>query len=108
MLLYYPQAVLPEMGPTAILPGSHYGRGTCFRAGMEFRPGSWADALLEKKLTFSEPGCCVLMHYSLWHRATGRPEAHPNGTSAPRRFMFKFQFQRVHPFGHHALPDVPR
>lgn len=97
MVNYYPQPVRPQMGPTALLPGSHYHRGTRFRGAMEFQPGGWGDALEEELMTTDEPGVCVVMHYHLWHRATNRDLDGPL-PQLPPRWMFKLQFRRVMPF----------
>mmetsp|Transcript_110433 Transcript_110433/g.330306 ORF Transcript_110433/g.330306 Transcript_110433/m.330306 type:complete len:689 (+) Transcript_110433:60-2126(+) len=103
MVNYYPQRVLPEMGPTALLPGSQYHRGTCFRGAMEFRPDRWGDALEERRMTTDEAGVCVLTHYHLWHRATGRNSSGPL-PQLPPRWMFKLQFRRVRPFRGEGRP----
>jgi len=93
---------------------------------MEFDPGRWADPLLEQQVVSEEPGICVVMHYHLWHRATGRhfdemcSEVRSGDTSSctekeagselsaqtpasrdvlPPRWMFKLQFRRVRQFG---------
>mmetsp|Transcript_118476 Transcript_118476/g.335058 ORF Transcript_118476/g.335058 Transcript_118476/m.335058 type:complete len:545 (+) Transcript_118476:103-1737(+) len=83
MVMYYPQAVTPSMGPTAVRVGSQY----C-------RQESAANEHAELKLPFPHPGACVVMHFHLWHRATARIE----GTQERARFMFKFQFRRSRPF----------
>lgn len=102
MVNYYPQRVTKGMGPTALLPGSHFSRGQLNRGGMDFQPGSWADSLDQFLCTTSEPGICVIMHYHLWHRASGRisnEELSPSDSLPPQRWMFKFQFRRTKTVG---------
>lgn len=98
MVNYYPQRVMPDMGPTALLPGSQYCRGDQVRAGMEFEPGAWANWLEEHRCVTDEPGMVLVMHYHLWHRATDRPKP-KEGEGQEDRFMVKLQFRRTRPFG---------
>ena len=76
MIMYYPQDVAPENGPTGVLAGRqcHLTRGKDDDQG--------ADAVC------GEAGTCFLIHYDLWHRAT------PN-TSGVNRQMLKFEFIRM-------------
>jgi hypothetical protein len=74
MAFYYPQDVTEEMGPTGVVPGSHY---------YNQLPDPDAEVSL-----FGEAGTVTLVHYDLWHRAT------PN-RSEKRRYMVKFLFTRL-------------
>jgi len=110
MVLYYPQVVTQHMGPTALLPGSHFARGQVNSAGMEFRPASWGDDLDQLFLATDVPGVCVIMHYHLWHRGTGREKCRklPDPSSPPPiRWMFKFQFRRTQAVGSESGMAVP-
>jgi len=97
MLNYYPQRVTEFMGPTALLPGSQNCQGCQVRGGMELEPGSWGDGLNQFHCETDEPGVCVIMHYHLWHRGTGRAGLKPDPCRPPR-WMLKFQFRRTRPF----------
>jgi len=116
MLNYYPRPVSRNMGPTALLPGSQYAPGTKYRGGMEFAPGDWGDMIPQLRCITNEPGLCVLMHYHLWHRGTGRsavlePWDAPvtavakDAPSQPTRWMFKIQFRRTRGFRKSALSN---
>ncbi len=76
MAFYYPQDTPVELGPTGVVPGSHYHNGD---PAMDL-PG-------EVPLT-GEAGTVVLVHYDLWHRAM------PNSTERSR-YMIKFLFTRL-------------
>ena len=74
MAMYYPQDVSVEMGPTGVVPGSHYyNTGT----GPAYEVRSAAEA-----------GEVRIVHYDIWHRGT------PN-TSDRNRYMVKFLFTRM-------------
>ena len=50
------------------------------------------DTSLVQDLELTVPaGTCVLMHYDLFHRASSRSA----GSTAPERFLVKFQFLRI-------------
>ena len=74
MAMYYPQDVTVDMGPTGIVPGSHY-NNTGPRPADEVR-------------STVEAGAVSIVHYDIWHRAT------PN-TSDRNRYMVKFLFARM-------------
>lgn len=98
MIMYYPQAVSSLMGPTAVIPGSQYSRGTAAH-------GSWGPQdrrCDEKPLTIPKAGTCMLMHWHLWHRGTQQA----GGASVPVRYMFKLQFRRTRPL--HPAPYLLR
>ena len=73
MAMYYPQDVTVEMGPTAVVPGSHYNN-----------TGPGADEVLSAV----KAGTVSIVHYDIWHRAT------PN-TSDRNRYMVKFLLTRM-------------
>ncbi|HIM11449.1 TPA: hypothetical protein EYM26_11670, partial [Candidatus Poribacteria bacterium] len=75
MVLYYPQDTPPEIGPTAVAPGSQY-YNTKAADGNEVQ-------------LHGEAGTIAIIHYDLWHRAT------PNLTDDKKRFMMKFLFTRM-------------
>jgi ectoine hydroxylase-related dioxygenase (phytanoyl-CoA dioxygenase family) len=74
LLLYYPQDVTPDMGPTAIQPGSQY-----YKNGRPDLPGLDLHAAA---------GSVVITHYELWHQATAN-------TGDRMRFMLKFSYTRT-------------
>ena len=76
MALYYPQDTPEEMGPTRLIPGSHY-------------YNSLPDDNDSKKVLFcGQAGTIAIIHYDLWHQAT------PN-RSDKNRYMLKFLFTRM-------------
>ena len=75
LLLYYPHEVAPDMGPTALVPGTQY-----YMDG----PGAEVAGLA---LTCAA-GTVVITHYELWHRATAN-------RSTRTRYMLKFLFART-------------
>ena len=75
MALYYPQDTDEAMGPTAIVPRSHY-------LNEQQRDED------EIHLT-GEAGTVVIVHYDIWHRATGYL------TGDHTRYMVKFLFTRM-------------
>mmetsp|Transcript_126667 Transcript_126667/g.366636 ORF Transcript_126667/g.366636 Transcript_126667/m.366636 type:complete len:619 (-) Transcript_126667:119-1975(-) len=90
MLFYYPQVVTPLMGPTAVIPRSHYSKPST-------QEGPWGPETPHEEqapLTLPRPGSCLLMHWHLWHRATEQL----GGAAAPVRYAFKMQFRRIRPF----------
>ena len=75
LMLYYPHEVTPDMGPTALVPGTQY-----YMDG----PG---DEVAGLALTCAA-GTVVITHYELWHRATAN-------RSTRTRYMLKFLFART-------------
>ena len=69
LILYYPQTVTTDMGPTAIQPGSQYG----------MNPPQVSDEVA----LCCDAGTVVITHYEIWHRAT-------ENLSCYTRFMVKF------------------
>ena len=79
MAMYYPQDVTPDLGPTAIVPGSHWyndpHRDGSQRSGDQIfgkgsgQPGHWCHENEEYKGVVP-PGTVIIVHYEMWHRAT--------------------------------------
>ena len=76
LLFYYPQDTPEELGPTAVVPGSHF---------YATREGVAATAELP---LCGQAGTVAIVHYDLFHRAT------PN-RSDRNRHMMKFLFART-------------
>lgn len=75
MAFYYPQDTDETMGPTSVVPSSHY---------LNENKGNQ----IEKALT-GKAGTVVIVHYDIWHRAT-------EFLAGDRtRFMVKFLFTRM-------------
>jgi len=122
MMLYYPQDTNIAMGPTCIMAGSQYwtkntehtecgedillpnsGEQSMFLppGGPQHQSAVLKEAKtnyllqntgLAEDLELTVPaGTCVLMHYDLFHRASARSP----GSTAPERFLVKFQFLRT-------------
>jgi len=80
LAMYYPQDVPPEMGPTAVVPGTH------FRNAPTDRMVNYANLKGQVFLTV-KAGTVAITHYDLWHAATlNRTEQ--------ARYMLKFLFDR--------------
>lgn len=82
LVFYYPQDTPEELGPTGILPGSHY-----------FCTPEAAKSRDELPLS-GDAGTVTVANYDLWHRAM------PNRTDKPR-YMMKFLSSRM------SEPDSP-
>ncbi|MGD9536864.1 MAG: HEAT repeat domain-containing protein [Alphaproteobacteria bacterium] len=82
MIMYYPQEVYPEIGPTGVAAGTY-----CFAQ----RPDD-IDAL---GYAASGPaGTCLMIHYDVWHRKM-------KNVTQNERFMLKFEFTRM------SRPEAP-
>jgi hypothetical protein len=78
---YYPQDVTPELGPTVVLPGSH------FRNAATDQMATYAN--LRDQVLLSVPaGTVVLAHYDIWHAGTRNEGTHT-------RYGCKFLFDRA-------------
>lgn len=78
MIMYYPQRLDADIGPTGVVPGSH-----CIAQRL--------DNIEQIELPASGPGgTCMLIHYDIWHRKM------KNRTNN-QRFMVKFEFMRMSP-----------
>jgi hypothetical protein len=80
LAMYYPQDVTPQMGPTAVVPGSH------FRNAPTDRMATYANIKGQVFLTV-KAGTIAITHYDIWHAATLNRSPRP-------RHMLKFLFDR--------------
>jgi hypothetical protein len=91
LILYYPQAVTSEMGPTAVQPGSQYYMSP--------------QSDLEEITLCCESGTLVITHYDIWHRAT-------ENRSTDTRYMVKLLGVRTQeptaPTWHNTSPHWTR
>ena len=78
--MYYPQAVTKDMGPTALVPGTH------FRNAPSDRMASYGN-FKGQVLATVDAGSILIAHYDVWHAATAN-------TSDKNRYMLKFLFDR--------------
>lgn len=98
MVLYYPQEVTVEMGPTYVVPGTHL--LNCPSARMQTY-GNFRD-----QLALTVPaGTVILTHYDLWHSAS-------HNRSDRMRYMVKYYVDRTgEPEGpywqHHPEEAIP-
>lgn len=76
MIMYYPQDIYEEIGPTGVIPGSQY-------IAQRFE-----DIEQLGSHTRGTGGACVMIHYDIWHRKM------KNFTNL-KRFMVKFEFMRM-------------
>ena len=79
--MYYPQDVTPDMGPTALVPGTHYRNAPTDRMATY---GNFRDQVVATV----KAGSVVVTHYDIWHAATAN-------TGTKDRYMLKFLFDRV-------------
>jgi hypothetical protein len=93
LAMYYPQDVTPEMGPTVILPGSH------FRNAPTDRMANYTNILGAEFLTV-KAGTVAITHYDLWHAGT-------LNRSDRARYMLKFLFDRQSPPGRPSWKHDP-
>ena len=76
LAFYYPQDTPVELGPTAIIPGSHYYNT------------SDSATVSDELPVCGKAGTVAIVNYDLWHRAM------PNRTNK-NRYMMKFLFARM-------------
>lgn len=79
--LYYPRNVTPEMGPTIIVPGTH------FRNAPTDRMATYTNIRGQVPLVV-RAGTFAFTHYDLWHGTAAN-------LSGEKRHMIKFLFQRT-------------
>lgn len=79
--LYYPRAVTAEMGPTVIVPGTH------FRNAPTDRMATYSNIRGQVALTVAA-GTVAFTHYDLWHGTA-------SNRSGVKRHMIKFLFNRA-------------
>jgi hypothetical protein len=80
LAMYYPQEVTPELGPTVLMPGTH------FRNAPTDRMATYTNFREQVALTV-KAGTVAITHYDIWHAAS---ENRGNRT----RYMLKFLFSR--------------
>jgi HEAT repeat protein len=78
MIMYYPQTIHDEIGPTGVIPGSQ-----CIAQRLD-------DIDQLGRAASGPAGTCMLIHYDIWHRKM------KNLTNL-KRFMVKFEFTRMAP-----------
>ena len=76
MIMYYPQDIFKEIGPTGVIPGSH-----CIAQRLE-------DIEQLGKSAAGPAGTCMMIHYDIWHRKM-------KNLTDLKRFMVKFEFMRM-------------
>jgi HEAT repeat protein len=76
MVMYYPQAVTRDIGPTDVAAGSY-----CLA-----KRSVAIDAMSVP--TIGDAGTCTMIHYDIWHRKM-------KNFSERERFMVKFEFARM-------------
>ncbi|NOU93201.1 phytanoyl-CoA dioxygenase [Paenibacillus sp. LMG 31456] len=81
MIFYYTHDITEELGPTTIMPGTHYYE-------------KFIDNRGESLLPTGKAGTMVLVHFDLWHKAS-------LNVSDLDRYMLKFQFLRL------SAPELP-
>lgn len=80
LAMYYPQDVTPNLGPTVLMPGTH------FRNAPTDRMATYANFREQVVLTV-KAGTVAITHYDIWHAASAN---RGNRT----RYMLKFLFSR--------------
>ncbi len=80
-VFYYPQATVPEDGPTEVLPGSHF-------LSSDQRLMAHYGNIRGAVLTTAPAGSIFLTNYSIWHRKSP-------GTSTGLRNLFKYNYWRT-------------
>jgi ectoine hydroxylase-related dioxygenase (phytanoyl-CoA dioxygenase family) len=80
LAMYYPQEVTPDLGPTVILPGTH------FRNAPTDRMATYANFREQVVLTVPA-GTVAITHYDIWHAASAN-------RGERTRYMLKFLFSR--------------
>lgn len=84
LAFYYPQTTTVDMGPTGVIPGSHYYNWLRGPIGIRRH----VDGLDGEVPLEVEAGTVVLVHYDIWHRGM------PND-SDKKRYMIKIMFTRI-------------
>lgn len=81
LAIYYPHDVPADLGPTIIMPGTH------FRNTPTDQLATYANLKGQVPLTV-KAGTVAITHYDLWHAAT-------RNKSKRERYMLKFLFNRI-------------
>ena len=80
LAMYYPQDVTADLGPTVLMPGTH------FRNAPTDRMATYAN-FREQVILTVKAGTVAITHYDIWHAAIAN---HGDRT----RYMLKFLFER--------------
>ena len=83
LALYYPTDVSPDMGPTIVVPGTH------FRNAPTDRMASYTN-IRGQIPAVVKAGTVAFTHYDIWHGTAANK-------SARKRHMIKFGFSRTQP-----------
>ncbi len=83
LTMYYPQDTTVDMGPTGVVPGSHYYNQLTGPIGIKKLEGGKGEVAMAV-----EAGTVLIVHYDLWHRGMGNE-------SDKKRYMMKFLFARI-------------
>lgn len=79
--MYYPQDVALDMGPTVVMPGTHFRNAPTDRMA--------TNANFREQVVFNvKAGTVAITHYDIWHAASAN-------TSTKMRYMLKFLFDRT-------------
>jgi hypothetical protein len=81
LVMYYPQDVASNMGPTALIPGSHLFSAAADRNASH---GNFRDQIV----AVVPAGSVLILHYDIWHAGTAN-------TSDQIRYMVKYLFERA-------------
>jgi ectoine hydroxylase-related dioxygenase (phytanoyl-CoA dioxygenase family) len=81
LAMYYPQDITADMGPTVLMPGSH------FRNAPTDRMATYAN-LRDQVVVTAKAGTVAITHYDIWHAAS-------RNSSQKTRYMLKFLFNRM-------------
>ncbi|HCI85836.1 MAG TPA: hypothetical protein DHV68_03215 [Dehalococcoidia bacterium] len=81
LVMYYPQDVASNMGPTALIPGSHLFTAAGDRNASH---GNFRDQMV----AVVPAGSVLILHYDIWHAGTAN-------TSDQIRYMVKYLFERA-------------
>jgi hypothetical protein len=81
LAMYYPQEVTPDLGPTVLMPGTH------FRNAPTDRMATYANFREQVVLTVPA-GTVAITHYDIWHAASAN-------CGDRTRYMLKFLFSRA-------------
>ncbi len=84
LAMYYPQDTAIDMGPTAVIPGSHYYNWLKGPIGVREQ----IDGTIGEVPMAVDAGTVLIVHYDIWHRGMGN-------TSDKKRYMMKFMFSRM-------------
>ena len=82
LVMYYPQDVESNMGPTALIPGSHLFKSAPDKNASH---GNFRDQVIATL----KAGSLLVLHFDIWHAGTAN-------TSNKIRYMIKYLFERKH------------